>query len=203
MDSTVIAQECIVELAKATGKSQAVYEITEKAMAGEIDFDTAFKERVAMLEGAGEDVIDTVCNCLEINPGMKSFALVAKEKGIDLHLVSGGFNPMAKHIAETLDFKAYHSNPLDVKDGKLSGVVREKIVNGSAKKDYVARIMKESQLDSSQIIVVGDGANDLGMMSLSEINIGYKPKEALYQSLQGVNTRTHDSLIHLISKLGS
>ena len=198
MDSTVIKQECIVELAKATGKSEKVSEITEKAMAGELDFNEAFRERVKLLKGADSSVIENVISSLELNPGMERFSEVANNMGIQLFLVSGGFIPMAEFIAGRLKFVDSHSNPLEVVDGKISGEVNKRIINGHAKKLYVEAKMLSNNWSKDQVMVVGDGANDLEMMSLSETAIGFKAKASLYDSINGLNKKNHLSLIDII-----
>ena len=179
MDSTVISEECIVELAKATGMSERVSEITERAMAGELEFNEAFIERVGLLKGADSSVIETVISSLNINPGMKEFSKLAKDSGIKLYLVSGGFIPMASHVAAELNFDGIHSNPIEVENDKLTGEVKAAIVDGHAKKVFVENKMADLNLRSDNIMVVGDGANDLAMMGLSEIAIGYKPKKTI------------------------
>ena len=198
MDSTVIKQECIVELAKATGSSQKVSEITERAMAGELDFNEAFKERVKLLKGADETVIDEVISCLELNPGIEDFCQKARDLGIKLFLVSGGFIPMAEFIAKKLGFEDSHSNPLEVSNGQLSGEVNKTIINGDAKRLYVEDQMLSNTWTKDQILVVGDGANDLAMMSLSEVSIGFKAKPSLYDHISGLNTQNHLSLIDVV-----
>lgn len=185
MDSTVIEQESIVELARVSGKAKEVEQVTELAMAGELDFDEALRARVLHLCGLPESVFETTLRSLTLQPGMEEFARRASQMNCRMYLISGGFEPLAKPIAERLGFAGSWANRLESKEGVLTGRVLDPIVNGEAKKQYVERVMQEHHWQAHEIMVVGDGANDRLMMGLSELPVGFRPKDNLWPVLAG------------------
>lgn len=198
LDSTVIRQESIVELARAAGKEEEVSRITEQAMAGLLDFTSALRERVRMLQGLPATVVGEVAERLTINPGMHEFAAKAKERGILLYLVSGGFNPLAELIASELGFHGYMANDLEVKDGFLSGELRGEIVNAEMKAQYLKETCARLRVPEDLAIVVGDGANDLLMMQAAGASIGYFPKKVLLPHINGANFHDHRALTPIL-----
>lgn len=198
MDSTVIAQESIVELARAADKAAEVAAITERAMAGELDFAAALRARVAMLAGISESVFATVAPRLQINPGMHRFAQIAHEQGIKLYLVSGGFTPLAAGIARELGFTAYLANGLALEKGYLTGGLEGPLIDAAAKADFLRRTCKSLGIAPEEVIAVGDGANDLPMLELAGGSIGYQPKPILLPHIHGANYHDHSLLIPLI-----
>lgn len=198
MDSTVIAEESIVELARAAGKEEEVSRITEQAMAGLLDFKNALLQRVAMLRGVSASVIDTVSQRLTINPGMHEFAKAARARGIELHLVSGGFNPLARRIVDELGFQGYHANELAVSDGVLTGELIGSIVDAEAKATYMEARCQKQGFDLKDTVAVGDGANDLPMLLKAGAAIGYHPKPVLLPHIHGANLHDHRVLVHAL-----
>ncbi len=198
MDSTVIREESIVELARAAGKQREVHEITERAMAGELDFVSALRARVAMLRGVPASVIDRVKLSLTINPGMHALARSAKIRGWRLFLVSGGFNPLAQQIAQELGFDAYHANELEIKGEELTGQLLGSIVDAEAKAQFLRTTCSRLQLPLETAVVVGDGANDLPMLRLAGAAIGYHPKQVLLPHINGANFYDHTALIYAL-----
>lgn len=198
MDSTAIGQETIVELAACAGKSDEVYEITERAMAGELDFKEALDQRVACLKGLSTDIYPEVQKRLKINPGLETFASEAKKQDISCHLVSGGFIPFAKRIAEHLNFDSYHANHLDEVDGVLEGSVSGVIVDGLEKERFLRKTCNERNVAPKETLVVGDGANDLNMMNAGGIAIGYHPKKVLIEQINGAIFDDHRVLIDVL-----
>lgn len=185
MDSTVIAEESINELSRAAGKEAEVALITEQAMAGLLDFTSALKERVRMLNGLPETVIDEVRARLTINPGMRELSEAARSRGFKLYLVSGGFNTLASRIVKDLGFDGFIANELDSDQGKLTGQLRGAIVNAEAKAQFLVDTCKQFGIHLNETITVGDGANDLPMMQTSGASIGYNPKSVLLPHIFG------------------
>lgn len=176
MDSTLIKQEVIVELAKIAGIGDKVNEITEQAMRGEIDFATSFSRRVALLRGLDASVIDEICPMLI--PSAGAFATIAalKALGYRTALISGGFLPFAKYIAELLGIDEYHANPLEIENGRLTGEVLAPILDGNQKAKIVQKIASEMGIGLDEVVCIGDGANDLPMMAVSDLGLAYHAK---------------------------
>jgi phosphoserine phosphatase len=198
MDSTVIAEESIVELARTAGKAEEVHRITEQAMAGLLDFKSALRQRVAMLRGVSADIIDAVGRRLTINPGMHEFAKAARDRGIELHLVSGGFNPLAARIARELDFQGFLANELAASDGKLTGELIGEIVDAEVKARYMDESCQKRGVALQDAVAVGDGANDLPMLLKAGAAIGYHPKAILLPHIHGANLHDHRVLVHAL-----
>lgn len=176
MDSTLIEQEVIVELAKETGIGEKVNEITESAMRGEIGFDESFTQRVALLKDTPTDVLDNISNNLTLSAGAKTTLATLKAMGYYTVLVSGGFTYFAQNIAKQLGMDEFHANELDTSDGKVTGKVALPIVNGEKKAEIVQKIAKEKNIDLSEVICIGDGANDLAMMAVADLGFAYRAK---------------------------
>ena len=177
MDSTLIEQEVIVELAKMAGVADKVEKITESAMHGEMDFNESFAKRVALLEGVDILVIDEIIKeRISFCQGAYATIKALKHKGCRTVLISGGFTPFAKYVAQSLGMVEYHANPLLCADGKLTGKVDKHIIDGKAKARIVARIADAMAIHMEEVVCVGDGANDLPMMAISDIGVAYKAK---------------------------
>ena len=185
MDATVIRQESIVELARAAGKEKEVSYVTERAMAGEIDFKDALKERVATLKGLSSDIFEKTIGNLTLQPGISELAQFALDKGIKLYLVSGGFLELAAGIGKELGFNGVHANSLEVVGGVLTGKTSGLIVDAAEKASFVASKMAECGWLAEDVVVVGDGANDKEMMGLGAIKVGFRPKNALIPYVNG------------------
>ncbi|OOR92808.1 phosphoserine phosphatase SerB [Moraxella caviae] len=177
MDSTLIEQEVIVELAKFCGIEDKVSEITEEAMRGEIDFNTSFARRVALLEGVSADVVDEIiAKHISFQPGAHALMQSLKALGYYTILVSGGFVPFAKYVAETLGMDEYHANPLLIDDGRLTGQIDDDIVDGAKKAQIAKKVADKLGIGMEQVVCVGDGANDLPMMAAADVGIAYHAK---------------------------
>lgn len=176
MDSTLIEQEVIVELAKAAGIGDKVEAITEAAMRGEIDFDDSFAQRVALLKGLSTDVLDDICSRLTLSVGARTTISALKALGYHTVLVSGGFTYFARYIAEQLGIDEVHANPLDIEDGEVTGHVQLPIINGAKKAAIVEHTAERLGIEMSQVVCVGDGANDLPMMGLADLGVAYRAK---------------------------
>ena len=176
MDSTLIEQEVIVELAKTAGIGQQVAAITEAAMRGEMDFDESFAQRVALLKGISTDVLDDICTRLTLSTGARTTISALKSLGYHTVLVSGGFTYFARYIAEQLGIDEVHANALDIEDGEVTGHVQLPIVNGAKKAAIAEHTAERLGIDMSQVVCVGDGANDLPMMALADLGVAFNAK---------------------------
>ncbi|MFC6205469.1 phosphoserine phosphatase SerB [Psychrobacter urativorans] len=176
MDSTLIEQEVIVELAKTAGVGQQVATITEAAMRGEIDFDESFAQRVALLKGVPTSVLDEICARLSLSTGAHTTISALKALGYHTVLVSGGFTYFARYIAEQLGIDEVHANNLDISAGVVSGHVQLPIINGAKKAAIVAHTAERLGIAMSQVVCVGDGANDLPMMASADLGVAYRAK---------------------------
>lgn len=180
MDSTMIGQECIDELAAEVGLKEKVAAITAAAMRGEIEFDPALRERVALLKGLPEDVVDEVIkNRITLTPGGTALVKTMQKHGAYAALVSGGFTAFTSRIAGRIGFNENRANVLNVEDGKLSGTVSEPILGREAKIEALEEISERLGTTPSNAIAVGDGANDLGMIGLAGLGVAIHAKPAV------------------------
>lgn len=176
MDSTLIEQEVIVELAKTAGIGEEVEAITEAAMRGEMDFDESFAQRVALLKGISTDVLDDICSRLTLSMGARTTIKALKALGYHTVLVSGGFTYFARYIAEQLGIDEIHANALDIEEGEVTGYIQLPIVNGAKKAAIVEQTAERLGIEMSQVVCIGDGANDLPMMAIADLGVAYHAK---------------------------
>ena len=180
MDSTMIQQECIDELAAEAGIGDHVAQITARAMNGELDFEDALRERVGLLKGLDSAVIETVlANRITLMPGGKALLATMKANGAYAALVSGGFTAFTGMVAETLGFDEHRANTLIIADGKLTGEVGQPILGRDAKVAALYEITERVGLTVDQVMAVGDGANDLGMLSLAGAGVALHAKPSV------------------------
>ncbi len=180
MDSTMIGQECIDELAAEVGLKDRVAAITARAMNGEIAFEPALRERVALLKGLPVSVVDDViARRITLTPGGMELIATMKAKGYYTALVSGGFTVFTSRIAATLGFDENRANILLDADGKLTGDVAEPILGKQAKVDALLEISERLGLSPDEAMAVGDGANDLGMLHASGAGVALHAKPAV------------------------
>lgn len=181
MDSTIITVECIDEIADFIGLKAEVSEITEKAMHGELDFNDAFRARVAMLKGLQEEVLEQVYEeRVALMPGARTLLNTLTSNGVYTALVSGGFTFFTRRVRKALGFHMDLSNELLFDEGVLSGAAAEPILNAQAKLDTLNRLMAEKSIDRTLTMAVGDGANDIPMIKAAGLGVSYhaKPKAA-------------------------
>ncbi len=176
MDSTLVQAETIDEIARVAGVGDKVAEITESAMRGELDFTQSLYARVSMLEGVSLDAIESVHDCLPLTSGAKALLTKAAENGCHTALVSGGFTLYAGPIAESLGFNTLSANTLEIVDNKLTGKVLGDIVDGNSKLETLNRLKEQLGLSSEQIVAIGDGANDLPMLTAAGTGIAFHAK---------------------------
>lgn len=180
MDSTMIGQECIDELAAEVGLKEKVAAITAAAMRGEIEFDPALRERVALLEGLAESVVDEVIqNRITLTPGGTALVATMKQNGAYTALVSGGFTAFTRRIAGRIGFNENRANILNIESGKLTGTVQEPILGRQAKIEALEEITARLGTTPQHAIAVGDGANDLGMIRLAGLGVAIHAKPAV------------------------
>ncbi|CAM5764805.1 phosphoserine phosphatase SerB [Labrys miyagiensis] len=180
MDSTMIGQECIDELADFVGAKALVAEITERAMRGEIAFEPALRERVMLLKGLPESIADEVVReRLTLTSGGPELVRTMRAHGAYSALVSGGFTLFTARIAEMVGFDEHHSNVLMVEDGRLTGEVAEPILGKEAKRANLERLRQARGLAASDTMAVGDGANDLAMLGEAGLGVAYRAKPAV------------------------
>ncbi|XDA98305.1 phosphoserine phosphatase SerB [Sulfitobacter sp. LCG007] len=180
MDSTMIEQECIDELADVAGVGDRVKEITARAMNGELDFEAALRERVGLLKGQDVAIIDKVlAERISYMPGGRELVATMRANGAYAMLVSGGFTAFTGKVAAALGFDAHRANRLLVEDGRLTGVPGEPILGRQAKVDALEEMTSELGISAAEVIAVGDGANDLGMLQRAGTGVALHAKPAV------------------------
>jgi phosphoserine phosphatase len=180
MDSTMIGQECIDELADLVGLKDHVSAITERAMRGEIAFEPALRERVALLKGLPVSVIDDViANRITLMSGARALINTMRAHGAHTVLVSGGFSLFTREVAEMIGFDENHANTLLVENDLLTGFVEEPILGREAKLDTLLEVARYLRLPLAETIAVGDGANDLAMIGRAGLGVAYHAKPAV------------------------
>ena len=177
MDSTMIRQECIDELADEAGVGAHVADITARAMNGELDFESALRERVALLKGLPESTIAKVlAERISFTPGGRELIATMKAHGAHAVLVSGGFTAFTTHVAQALGFDEHRANLLEVAGGLLTGTVAEPILGRAAKVTALEEISARLGITPQDVLAVGDGANDLGMLGRAGAGVALHAK---------------------------
>jgi len=190
MDSTIIEQECIDEIATLSGHGEAVASVTERAMRGEIDFEGALAERVAYLEGLDEEKLEAVVRTrLKLTLGARILVQTMAANGAYCALVSGGFTFFTSRIARMVGFHENRANTLEIADGRLTGRVVPPILGRQAKLDALREIMDAKNIPSRDTLAVGDGANDLDMIRASGLGVAFRAKPV-------VAAEAHAQIVH-------
>jgi len=183
MDSTLINIECIDEIADFAGLKPQVKAITESAMRGELDFAASLTQRVALLKGVNQSVLQKVYdNRLELNPGANEMLSCLKSRQVKIALVSGGFTFFTDKLKMRLGLDYAKANVLSIKDALLLGEISGKIVCAEAKRDYLLSLTSELGIQTKNTLAMGDGANDLKMMEISGLSIAYHAKPKVQQA---------------------
>lgn len=201
MDSTLIAIECIDEIADMMGLKPQVAEITEAAMRGELDFSASLRKRVALLKGLPQTALQSVIDeRLAFNPGTQDWINTCKKHGIKTMVVSGGFTFFADHVKKTLGLDYAVSNTLEIVDGKLTGQIVGDIVDAQRKADELIKLRDQLGLAAAQTIAIGDGANDLKMMAVAAVGVAYHAKPVVQeQAMYALNVVGLDGVANLLT----
>jgi len=177
MDSTLIQSEVIDEMAKVLGVGDEVSQITKRAMEGEIDFDQSLTLRVSKLKGLTVEKMKTILDNLELTQGAEQFIKRVKSLGYKVAIISGGFSFYADALREKLGLDYAFSNELEIQNGALTGKVLGTIINAQQKAMLLKLIAQQEKISMEQVVAIGDGANDLQMLSLAGLGIAYHAKE--------------------------
>lgn len=198
-DSTLITGEVIEMLAAHAGREAEVAAVTERAMRGELDFEESLRERVKALAGLDASVIDEVAREIVLTPGARTTIRTLKRLGYKTAVVSGGFIQVLADLAADLDLDYVRANTLEIVDGKLTGNVIGKVVDRAAKADFLKEFAADSGLEMHQTVAVGDGANDIDMISAAGLGIAFNAKPALREIADtSVNSPFLDEVLHML-----
>ncbi len=199
MDSTLIEAEVIDELAKRAGVGEQVAAITESAMQGNIDFTQSFTQRMALLKGLSEDVLRDIAEHLPIMEGAETLIRNLNDYGFKTAILSGGFSYFGQYLQQKLGIDHVHANTLEIVDGKLTGRVIHPVVDGQRKAFLLKQIAEQEGLNPQQVIAVGDGANDLPMLSVAGLGIAFRAKPLVRESAkQSMSTHGLDGILYLL-----
>jgi phosphoserine phosphatase len=199
MDSTLIEAEVIDELAALAGVGEQVSAITERAMRGELDFSASFRARVALLEGLDESALQQVAQSLKITEGAEHLIATLRTLGYRTAILSGGFTYFARYLQSRLGMDYVYANELDIENGKVTGKVTGAIVDGARKAELLEQLAREEGIDLQQVIAVGDGANDLPMLSTAGLGIAFHAKPLVKQKAeQSISTLGLDAILYLL-----
>ena len=199
MDSTLIEAEVIDLLAEAAGVGPEVARITERAMAGELDFNDSFRERLAMLKGLDESVLEGIAERLVLTEGAQALIKTLKAQGYKTAILSGGFSYFAQYLQKKLGIDYVYANELEIINGKVTGQVSGDIINGQRKADLLKQIAAKENLSLDQVVAVGDGANDLPMLGAAGLGIAFRAKPLVKQKAQqSISIFGLDSILYLL-----
>lgn len=199
MDSTLIRTEVIDELAALAGVGDEVRAVTEAAMRGELDFRESFRRRVALLKGLPATALQQVIDRVPLMDGAERLVGTLRQLGYRTAILSGGFTFVGRVLQQRLGIDYLYANELDIRDGVVTGEVREPIVDGERKAFYLQEIARAEGLNMEQVIAVGDGANDLPMLGLAGLGIAFRAKPIVRRSArQSISTLGLDGILYLI-----
>lgn len=199
MDSTLIDAEVIDELAKAAGVGDQVAAITERAMRGELDFQASFRERMALLKGLPESTLEAIAAQLRLTEGAETLISQLRRLGYKTAILSGGFTYFAERLQKTLGIDYVYANTLPIRDGLVTGEVHEPIVDGQRKADLLRELAQREGISLEQTIAVGDGANDLPMLSIAGLGVAFRAKPLVKKSAkQAISTLGLDGILYLL-----
>lgn len=199
MDSTLIEHEVIDELAKAAGVGEQVAEITERAMQGELDFIQSFEARVALLKGLDASVLESIAQSLKLTEGAEHLMRTLKALGYKTAILSGGFTYFGEYLQRKLGIDYVHANALEIENGKVTGRVVGRVVDGQRKAELLREIASKEGVNLEQVIAVGDGANDLPMLSIAGLGIAFRAKPLVRANAkQAISTLGLDGILYLL-----
>ena len=199
MDSTLIQTEVIVELAKYAGVEKEVEEITEAAMRGEIDFSESFKQRIKLLKGIDENVLDEIARNLPLTEGADRLIRTLKRFGYKVAILSGGFSFFGRYLQTKLGVDYVFANELEIIDGKLTGNYIGDIVDGQMKAELLKKLAFKEDIHLEQVIAVGDGANDLPMINIAGLGIAFHAKPKVQERADNkISTIGLDGILYML-----
>lgn len=199
MDSTLIEAEVIDELAKRAGVGEQVMSITDRAMRGELNFKDSFSERVALLKGLPASVLEDIAHTLPVTEGAAHLISVLRRLGYRTAIVSGGFTYFAKALQAQLGIDYVFANELDIENGLVTGRVTGDVVDGERKAQLLRQLAQAEDISLQQVIAVGDGANDLPMLSIAGLGIAFRAKPLVQEAAeQSISTLGLDAILYLL-----
>lgn len=199
MDSTLIEAEVIDELARAAGVGDQVAAITEQAMRGELDFTASFRARLALLQGLDEGVLAEIAAGLRLTEGAERLIATLRKLGYKTAILSGGFSYFGRILQQRLGIDYVYANELEVRDGKVTGKVVGDVIDGQRKAALLRQLAEREGISLEQTIAVGDGANDLPMLSIAGLGIAFRAKPIVKQSAkQAISTLGLDGILYLL-----
>ena len=199
MDSTLIETEVIDELAEKAGVGAQVRAITERAMRGEIDFRQSFTERVALLKGLEVSVMEEIAHALPITEGLERMMTILKRVGYKTAILSGGFTYFGNYLRQRYGFDYVYANELEVENGRLTGRYAGEIVDGRRKAELLRLLCQFEEINLAQAVAVGDGANDLPMLSLAGLGIAFHAKPKVKATArQSISTIGLDGILYFL-----
>ena len=199
MDSTLIQVEVIDELAKSAGHGEEVRGITSKAMNGELSFNESLNKRVELLRGLDENVLDEIYHNIPFTPGAKKLVKILKKLGYKTAVISGGFTFFTDRLKNELGLDYAFANELEIKNGKLTGKVLGKIINGESKAEILEDIADKENISLDQVVAIGDGANDLLMLDKAGLGIAFNAHKTVREKADyNISQKNLDSIIYLL-----
>lgn len=199
MDSTLIETEVIDELAERAGVGDKVKAITESAMRGEIDFEKSFIQRISMLKGLDVSVMQEIAEKLPITEGLDRLMSILKRVGFKTAILSGGFTYFGRYLQQKYGFDYIYANELEIEDGKLTGRHIGEIVDGKRKAELLKIMAQVEKIDIAQVVAVGDGANDLPMLSTAGLGIAFHAKPKVKANArQSISTIGIDGILYFL-----
>lgn len=199
MDSTLIETEVIDELARAANVGEQVSEITELAMQGEIDFTESFERRVGLLKGLSGDVLQGIAEKLPVTEGAERLISNLRALGYKTAILSGGFNYFGQYLQEKLGIDYVFANELEMQDNQVTGRVTGRVVDGQRKAELLQELAAQEGISLDQTIAVGDGANDLPMLSIAGLGIAFRAKPLVRENAKhAISTLGLDGILYLL-----